>query len=56
MYFEIQKLNDHGLESLRALQHAVERVLASVTGNNPHEFAALMEQGREYFADRTQAG
>lgn len=55
MYFEIQKLNDYGLESLEALRKAVERVLASVTRNNAQEFIAMMEQGREYFSGRVQA-
>ena len=48
LYYEIQSLNEYGGESLRALQQAVERLVAAVAGRNPGEFAAMMSRGRAY--------
>jgi chorismate mutase/prephenate dehydrogenase len=52
LYFEIQRLNDYGLESLAALRTAVERVQRTVAESDAQAFAALMEQGREYLEGR----
>ncbi len=52
LYFEIQSLNQYGLEPLRALKAAVEKILAAVERDDEAGFAALMERGREYFAGR----
>jgi len=54
LYFEIQSLNDYGRESLSALRDAVERLWKSVSQNDAPEFAALMQQGREYLAGRAR--
>lgn len=52
LYFEIQRLNDYGLESLAALRAAVERVQRTVADADAPAFAALMERGREYLEGR----
>lgn len=52
LYYEIQRLNDYGVESLDALTRAVEQLRrAVVTGDQP-AFEALMVRGRDYLADR----
>ena len=48
LYYEIQSLNEYGGESLRALQNAVERLVAVVARKDPAEFAAMMNRGRAY--------
>jgi chorismate mutase / prephenate dehydrogenase len=48
LYFEIQSLNDYGLESLEALKRAVDSVYHSVKDRNAAQFAALMQQGKQY--------
>lgn len=53
LYFEIQRLNRYGLEPLQALKAACESILESVRAGDEAGFAALMEQGREYFAGRS---
>jgi chorismate mutase / prephenate dehydrogenase len=55
LYFEIQSLNDYGGESLLALQHAVERLVAAVKAGNSAEFIALMNRGRAYLDVRAAA-
>ncbi len=52
LYFEIQHLNEYGGESLAALVDAVERVQTVVRNGDEESFAALMEQGQAYLADR----
>jgi chorismate mutase/prephenate dehydrogenase len=52
LYFEIQSLNDYGLESLEALKRAVDRVLATVSGKDAAGFARLMNQGKAYLEGR----
>jgi len=52
LYFEIQHLNEYGNESLRALQHAVERLVAVVEGGDAAAFTALMKRGRLYLDGR----
>src|SRR6202789_3444535 len=54
LYFEIQSLNDYGQESLKALQEAVARLLATVEKRDAGAFNTLMERGREYFDVRAQ--
>ena len=54
LYFEIQKLNPHGLHALEDLVRAVQRVTEIVrTGDEP-AFVRLMEQGRGYLARRAE--
>src|SRR6266481_1146118 len=55
LYFEIQSLNDYGGESLPALQHAVERLVATVKSGDSAEFTAIMNRGRAYLDVRAAA-
>lgn len=52
LYFEIQQLNDYGLESLRALRDAVAVVCNTVEQQDAAGFKSLMLKGREYLAGR----
>ncbi len=52
LYYDIQRLNDYGAESLDALAKAVERVRAAVLSSDHDGFVALMGRGREYLEDR----
>jgi chorismate mutase / prephenate dehydrogenase len=55
LYFEIQRLNDFGAESLAALARAVESVRAAVLAGDQPRFAALMQLGHEYVQGRRDA-
>src|SRR6201996_6971851 len=55
LYFEIQRLNDFGAESLDALARAVESVRSAVAAGDQARFAALMRQGYEYVKGRRDA-
>jgi chorismate mutase/prephenate dehydrogenase len=48
LYFEIQRLNDFGTESLSALLLAIERLRAVVRAGDEEGFVRLMERGRDY--------
>jgi chorismate mutase/prephenate dehydrogenase len=52
LYFEIQRLNDFGGESLEALQRAVEQVRAVVGNGDSRAFAELMRRGHDYLVSR----
>jgi chorismate mutase / prephenate dehydrogenase len=52
LYFEIQRLNDFGAESLDALARAVEAVRSAVLAGDQARFTALMRQGHEYTQGR----
>jgi chorismate mutase/prephenate dehydrogenase len=52
LYYEIQKLNDFGAESLDALARAVETVRSAVAGGDQARFTALMRQGHDYVQGR----
>ena len=52
LYYEIQKLNDFGAESLDALARAVETVRSAVSAGDQARFTALMRQGHEYVQGR----
>jgi chorismate mutase/prephenate dehydrogenase len=52
LYFEIQRLNDFGGESLDALATAVAKVRDAVTSGDREAFRELMERGRAYLEDR----
>jgi len=54
LYFEIQRLNDYGTESLSALLYAVERVRSVVRAGDEAGFRALMERCRDYLRGRPQ--
>jgi chorismate mutase / prephenate dehydrogenase len=55
LYFEIQSLNDYGLESLNALQAAVDRLCRSVREGDAATFVAMMQRGNEYLRVRQAA-
>ncbi len=50
LYFEIQALNDYGLESLKALESAVQRLHACVQGGDLEGFVGMMQRGLGYLA------
>ncbi len=52
LYFEIQRLNEFGAESLDALARAVEAVRSAVLAGDQARFTALMRQGHEYVQGR----
>lgn len=54
LYFEIQRLNDYGTESLSALLYAVERIRSVVRAGDEEGFVALMERASHYLRERPQ--
>ncbi|MES1191736.1 MAG: prephenate dehydrogenase/arogenate dehydrogenase family protein [Steroidobacter sp.] len=52
LYFEIQKLNAFGQESLDALLHAVQTIRQSVIDNDLQQFQSIMQAGRDYAENR----
>jgi chorismate mutase / prephenate dehydrogenase len=52
LYFEIQRLNDYGTESLSALLYAVEKLRSVVRAGDVEGFRNLMMRGRNYLASR----
>ena len=54
LYFEIQQLNEFGMESLTALLRAVERMHASVHTGDERTFATMMERGDQYLRSLAQ--
>lgn len=52
LYFEIQKLNEYGLDPLDALCESAERIRRAVADNDELEFVRLMENGRQYLKSR----
>lgn len=54
LYFEIQKLNDYGDESLNALANAVNRVRSMVSAGDSEGFASLMRDGLGYLEESTR--
>ncbi|MFI4914722.1 MAG: prephenate dehydrogenase/arogenate dehydrogenase family protein [Steroidobacterales bacterium] len=52
LYFEIQRLNDFGAESLNALAQAVETLRSAVLAGDRARFVGLMQRGREYLQGR----
>jgi chorismate mutase/prephenate dehydrogenase len=52
LYFEIQRLNDYGAESLDALAQAVDTLRSAVQSGDQARFTALMRQGCEYTQGR----
>ena len=51
LYFEIQRLNEFGGESLEALRRTVVRLQGAVNRGDEPEFVAMMEKGRAYLAE-----
>lgn len=54
LYYEIQRLNDFGAESLDALSRAVETVRQAVFDGNEAAFTELMRSGRNYMLGRRE--
>ncbi|HEY3732165.1 MAG TPA: prephenate dehydrogenase/arogenate dehydrogenase family protein [Steroidobacteraceae bacterium] len=54
LYYEIQRLNDFGAESLDALARAVDSVRSAVASGDQARFTALMRQGLEYVKGRRE--
>ena len=54
LYYEIQRLNDYGGESLHALKVAVDRLVAAVSGGDEAGFIRMMRRGSEYLAGRNR--
>ncbi len=52
LYFEIQSLNEFGLEPLEALSRAVENIATAVRDKDEEAFVQLMQDGRRYLASR----
>lgn len=52
MYFEIQHLNDFGIDPLDALCESAVRIRDLVKSGDEEGFVNLMEKGREYLATR----
>jgi chorismate mutase / prephenate dehydrogenase len=55
LYYEIQSLNQYGLESLDALRRSVEQLVCAVRTHDAGGFKALMRRGRAYLDDRAAA-
>jgi chorismate mutase/prephenate dehydrogenase len=54
LYFEIQALNEYGLEPLEALEKAVVELVATIRGGDADRFVRIMRKGREYLAARRE--
>lgn len=54
LYFEIQRLNDYGAESLDALAQAIDTLRRAVQAGDQARFTALMREGLEYTQGRRQ--
>lgn len=52
LYYEIQRLNDYGTESLTALLYAVERLRSVVRAGDEDAFVTLMEKAAQYLGGR----
>ena len=53
LYFEIQRLNEHGLDALDTLAEALATLRQTVASGNRKQFRRLMLAGRDYLAGRT---
>ena len=52
LYFEIQRLNPHGLASLHELAAAVQKIISLVESGDEDAFVALMQRGHDYLERR----
>ncbi len=52
LYFEIQSLNEYGLDPLDALCESAKRIRAVIAEADEEEFVELMHNGRRYLASR----
>ncbi|MGC3981775.1 MAG: bifunctional chorismate mutase/prephenate dehydrogenase [Steroidobacteraceae bacterium] len=55
LYYEIQRLNEFGQQSLDALLQAVQTIRTSVVDGDAEQFHALMNAGREYTENRRKS-
>jgi chorismate mutase/prephenate dehydrogenase len=53
LYFEIQRLNPHGLAPLRELAGVVQKIIDLVEAGDEAAFVELMQRGRDYIARRS---
>lgn len=53
LYFEIQRLNPHGLAPLHELARAVQKIIELVEAGDEAAFVELMQRGRDYIARRS---
>ncbi|MEL7297979.1 MAG: prephenate dehydrogenase/arogenate dehydrogenase family protein, partial [Pseudomonadota bacterium] len=49
LYYEIQRLNDYGLDALRALAAAVNRLETAVASDDEASFVSAMQNSRNFF-------
>jgi chorismate mutase/prephenate dehydrogenase len=52
LYFEIQSLNEHGMEPLEALARSVRSISDAVRTGDEAAFVELMQRGKRYLASR----
>ena len=55
LYYEIQRLNDYGIESLKAFARAMDSVRDAVFSGDQARFTTLMRRGYEYVQGRRRA-
>jgi chorismate mutase / prephenate dehydrogenase len=55
LYFEIQSLNEYGIEALNTLEKALGQLKTSVIESDKDAFVNLMENGRAYLSSRRLA-
>lgn len=54
LYYEIQRLNDFGGESVDALAEAMQRLRSAVEGGDQQAFVAAMQRGRAFFESKKE--
>lgn len=52
LYFEIQSLNEYGLEALHTLEKSLSKLKETIVQSDKEGFIALMENGRNYLSSR----
>ncbi|MGI9263348.1 MAG: prephenate dehydrogenase/arogenate dehydrogenase family protein [Gammaproteobacteria bacterium] len=52
LYFEIQALNDYGLQPLEALEKSVTELVSAIRSGDGDRFVDIMRKGRAYLAKR----
>ncbi len=52
LYFEIQRLNPHGLAPLQELAGALQKIIDQIAAGDEAGFVELMQHGRDYLARR----
>ena len=55
LYFEIQALNDYGLQPLEALEKSVTELVAAIRGGDADRFVDIMQKGRAYLVARRES-